>query len=374
MTKPHHNGNGHPVSRRKPKAFDIFSGCGGTTQGLRDAGFSVVGGIENDALAVQTYRSNHKRVQLWDEDIRQIAPADVLKTLRLKRGELDLLVGCPPCQAFSALPRLNGARRVRDKESKDLVFEYLRFVEALFPKVVLVENVRRLLDDYRFTEVRKRLRALGYVGEPQVFNAADFGVPQRRRRMILIASRIGSIDYAPVVPTDQRTTVRDAIGNLPQTGASGDALHDFPETRSKKVKNLIAMIPKDGGSRMQIGKQRQLKCHQNCDGFKDVYGRMAWDDVAPTITGGCVNPSKGRFLHPAEDRAITLREAALLQSFPPEYVFSLARGKFAVALMIGNAFPPLFVEAHAKQVRRHIQRTDAKLVETCRKQKSSRYA
>lgn len=168
--------------------------------------------------------------------------------------------------------------------------------------------------------------------------------------MIFIASRIGRIEYAEPVGEDDRKTVREAIECLSSPGESGDALHDCPETRSEKVAALIAMIPKDGGSRTQLGRKYQLKCHRKCDGFKDVYGRMAWDDIAPTITGGCVNPSKGRFLHPDEDRSITLREAALLQGFPPDYHFSLERGKFAAALMIGNAFPPAFVKAHSQQI------------------------
>jgi DNA (cytosine-5)-methyltransferase 1 len=356
MTGPRTVISGRAGSRRKPKAFDIFCGCGGTTQGLRDAGFCVVGGIECDELAVQTFRANHKRVKVWDEDIRDLDPVDVLKCLGIKRGELDLMAGCPPCQAFSALRRLNGRRRVRDKDSKDLVFEYLRFVDGLFPKVVLVENVPRLLDDYRFTKVRRQLRKLGYEGQPSIFNAADFGVPQRRRRMVFIASRIGCIEYAAPISRDQRATVHDAIAELPRPGATGDELHDFPETRSERVAKLIAMIPKDGGSRLQIGMELQLRCHRKCDGFKDVYGRMAWNALAPTITGGCVNPSKGRFLHPTQNRTITLREAALLQSFPKDYQFALSRGKFAAAQLIGNAFPPLFVEAHAKQIRRRLEK------------------
>lgn len=340
--------NGSNGSRRKPTAIDIFSGCGGTSQGLRDAGFRVIGGIECDPLAVCTYRANHKRIKVWDTDIRNLDPLDVLDHLKMEKGELDLMAGCPPCQAFSALRRLNGRRRVRDKDSKDLVFEFLRFVEGLLPKVVMVENVPPLIDDYRFREVRQRLRALGYVGTPRIFNAADFGVAQRRRRMIYIASRVGTIEYGVPESRGNRMTVLDAIGNLAPSGDSGDALHDFPETRSAKVSALIAQIPKDGGSRTQLSKKHQLKCHLECDGFKDVYGRMAWNSIAPTITGGCVNPSKGRFLHPEQDRCITLREAALLQSFPPGYQFSLERGKFAAALMIGNAFPPAFVRAHAQ--------------------------
>jgi len=342
------------MAKSKPKAVDVFCGCGGTTQGLRYAGFSLIAGVDSDPLAVATYRANHKRVKVCETDICRLTPRRLLRDLRMRRGELDLLAGCPPCQAFSAMRRLNGRRRIRDKASKDLIFEYLRFVEGLLPKVVLIENVPHLINDYRFGQIRKRLRELGYVGRPEVFNAADFGVPQRRRRMIFIASRVGSIPYAAPGGDDDRLTVRDVIGEMPKPGESGDELHDLHEERTDRIARLIRMIPRNGGSRSALGKRRQLKCHRDCTGFNDVYGRMAWDEVAPTITSGCVNPSKGRFLHPSQHRCITLREAALLQSFPADYFFSLDRGKFAAALMIGNAFPPRFVEPHARKIRQHL--------------------
>ena len=349
---------GSHMGRQKPKAIDLFSGCGGTTQGLREAGFSVVGAVEKDSLAVATYRRNHKRVKVWECDICDLDPNTFLRSHGISYGDLDLLVGCPPCQAFSSIRRLNGKRLVRDRANKDLIFEYLRFVEGLAPKVVLIENVPRIVDDYRFSQVRKRLCALGYIGKPAIFNAAHYGVPQRRRRMIYIASRVGTILYADPVPDKERLTVREAIGYLPTPGCTGDELHDFPELRSERIWNLITAIPKNGGSRGDLGRKHQLKCHKKCDGFKDVYGRMAWNSVAPTITGGCVNPSKGRFLHPEQDRTITLREAALLQSFPEDYFFSTERGKFGVATMIGNAFPPKLVKHHAICIRKHLQAHD----------------
>lgn len=341
------------MAQRKPKAIDMFCGCGGTTQGLKDAGFSVIAGVELDPLSIATYRANHKRTKVWDSDICDLTPQALLKHHGLCKGHLDLLTGCPPCQAFSSMRRLNGRRRIHDRESKDLVFEYLRFVEGLKPKVVMIENVPRLIDDYRFNQVRRRLWDLGYIGQPAIYDAADAGVPQRRRRMVYIASRVGEIEHPE--PVTYRQTVRDAIGNLRRPGRSGDPLHDLTESRSSRITDLIARIPKDGGSRSALGKRNQLKCHRSCDGFKDVYGRMAWDTVSPTITGGCVNPSKGRFLHPDQNRAITLREAALLQSFPPDYFVSLDRGKFAAALLIGNAFPPQFVRHHAILIRKRLQ-------------------
>jgi DNA (cytosine-5)-methyltransferase 1 len=145
--------------------------------------------------------------------------------------------------------------------------------------------------------------------------------------------------------------VRDAIGSLPAPGASGDPLHDLAEARSDRVRRLIAAVPADGGSRKDLDAEFTLPCHARLRGFFDVYGRMRWSEVAPTITGGCVNPSKGRFLHPDQDRAITLREAALLQSFPADYAFSMRRGKYAAAALIGNALPPEFIRRQGEAVR-----------------------
>ncbi len=220
----------------------------------------------------------------------------------------------------------------------------------------MLENVPGLSDKRSFRSYRSHLRKLGYKEENRVLNAADYGVPQRRRRLISVASRLGEVEFAP--PADKRITVRDAIGFLPSPGDNKDPLHETSQKRSDKILELISRIPKNGGSRTDLPRRQWLKCHKKCGGFKDVYGRMAWDDVGPTITGGCINPSKGRFLHPEQDRAITLREAALLQGFPRDYKISLSRGRFYAADMIGNALPPelirrlasgvkLLVEAHS---------------------------
>ena len=170
--------------------------------------------------------------------------------------------------------------------------------------------------------------------------------------MILVGGLRCEIAFA--APLKKRRTVRSAIGGLPKPGKTGDPCHDLQENRREQIAELIKRIPKDGGSRRALGHKSQLKCHKNCDGFKDIYGRMAWDKVAPTITGGCINPSKGRFLHPDQHRAITLREAAILQTFPANYYFSLSRGKYPAAQMIGNALPPEFIKRHASAIMTHL--------------------
>jgi DNA (cytosine-5)-methyltransferase 1 len=337
---------------RKPKALDLFCGCGGLSVGLKRAGFRILAGIDSDSLAVKTYAKNHRRAVAIEGDIRKISGSSILKRLKLERGGLDLLAGCPPCQGFSTLRTLNGQRRVREPMN-DLIFEFLRFVRVLRPKTIMMENVPGLARNVRLRRFCQALDQMGYEWTYDVLNAVDYGVPQHRRRMILVASRIGSVAFAR--KSRVRKTVREAIGHLPNQGKSGDPLHDHAARRSPAVLAIIRRIPRDGGSRSALPQSKQLACHRDIEGFNDIYGRMAWDKPAPTITGGCVNPSKGRFLHPKHHRAITLREAALLQGFPRQYHFSLDRGIYPAAQMIGNAFPPNFATRHARQLLKQLQ-------------------
>jgi DNA (cytosine-5)-methyltransferase 1 len=278
-----------------------------------------------------------------------------MKALGLRPRQLSLLAGCPPCQGFSSLRTRNKASSVDDNRN-NLIFEFLRWVKAFLPKTVMMENVPALAKDVRMQTTLSQLKELGYhIDETslRIENIADYGVPQRRLRMILTASLCGSI--TPPNPISKKVTVKEIISNLPKAGYSGDFLHDLGENRSEKTKKLISLIPKNGGSRSDLPIEYWLECHKRYPkGFKDVYGRMHWDKVAPTITGGCHNPSKGRFLHPEEDRAITLREAALLQTFPQDYYFSLKRGKEAAALMIGNALPPKFIRQQGEAISEHL--------------------
>ena len=343
-----------PNSDGKPTAVDLFCGCGGLTLGLKRAGFRVLGAVDVDPLSAKTFKANHRDVTLWEKDIRELDPQELLDVLGLKKGGLDLLAGCPPCQGFSTMRTLNGALIVDDPRN-DLLLEFERFVEALRPRAVMMENVPGLADDKRFDAFLRKLKKLGYLGAHRVLNAAEYGVPQRRRRLIYLAGLGMVIPFAE--KNGRKKTVKEAIGRLPKAGQSGDPVHDMPENRTPKVLEIIRLIPKDGGSRRDLPEGFQLECHKRCSGFKDVYGRMAWKDVAPTITSGCFNPSKGRFLHPEENRAITMREAALLQGFPRWYKFPITDNKSAVALMIGNALPPPFIEAHGRSIKRVLQGT-----------------
>lgn len=339
------------MSKQKLTAIDLFSGCGGLSQGLKEAGFSIVAAIEADPLAMSTYAMNHPGTHRHLGDITKVSATQFMHDLRMEPGELDLLAGCPPCQGFSTLRTMNGSNDVVDPMN-DLVFEVTRFAHAFRPRALMIENVPGLMEDERFETMTTRLNRLGYKWSANVFDAADFGVPQRRRRMILIATRGAEPQFAS--PDARRRTVADAIRKLSDPQRSRDPLHNYKVSRTKHVAKLIAQIPKDGGSRASLAPSKQLECHKRHDGFHDIYGRMSWLKPGPTITGGCINPSKGRFLHPESNRAITLREAALLQGFPADYKFDTSRGIYPTAQMIGNAFPPPFAARHATVLRKTI--------------------
>jgi DNA (cytosine-5)-methyltransferase 1 len=343
----------------KPKytAIDLFSGAGGLTLGLKQAGFAVISAIEYEKTACDTYRMNHPEVALIDQDIRDVDPVAHMNSLGIKKGDLDLLAGCPPCQGFSTIGTRNRGAKENDNRN-DYVFEMVRFAKVFLPKTIMMENVPALAADGRIKIVKAELRKLGYKSKVEVLNAADFGVPQRRRRMIMLCSREGRLSIPKAEYPLRVSTVRKMIGDMPLPGGSGDALHDMPEKRSERIKYLISLIPSDGGSRSALPEELELNCHKKSSGFKDVYGRMSWDKPSPTITGGCSNPSKGRFLHPEQNRTITLREAAMLQSFPRKYKFSTEGGKQGVAIMIGNALPPKFIKFHASNLVKHLALLD----------------
>lgn len=338
------------------KAIDLFCGAGGLTVGLKMAGFNVVSAVEKEIIVSETYSKNHPEVLLKTGDIRELEPQKLMSELGLMPGELHLLAGCPPCQGFSSLRTRNKNSSVSD-ERNDLIFTFLDFVRHFLPKVVMVENVPALAKDFRIQVFCEELQKLGYVIDDTsvvVEDASNFGVPQRRRRMVMLASRLGKLPRAE--KNSKKITVRDVIGHLPLPHESADPLHNIKENRTDKVKRMIALVPADGGSRSDLPYEYWLPCHKKYpNGFKDVYGRMKWDAVSPTITSGCTNPSKGRFLHPVQDRAITLREAALLQTFPEGYYFPVKYGKDRAALMIGNALPPEFIKRHAEVIKLHIE-------------------
>lgn len=333
-------------------AIDLFSGCGGLTEGMKQAGFAVKVAIEKDPDAARTYRLNHPETTMLEEDIQGVKTDDVKQLL--KDDRLFLLAGCPPCQGFSSVRTLNGHKSVAD-DRNSLIMQYIRFVRELRPLAVMLENVPGIQDYDLFKKVVNDLSDLGYKPKFKVLNVKDFGVPQKRKRLILIGSLVGDLNIAP--ETGERKTVRQAIGHLPIPEVSNDSLHKITAVHGERIKKLISLIPQDGGSRKDLPEEYILDCHKKDNiGFRDIYGRLKWDDYSSTITGGCLNPSKGRFLHPVQHRAITPREAALLQSFPETYAFPVDIKKGSLSLLIGNALPPKFSFAHCSFIKAHLDR------------------
>jgi DNA (cytosine-5)-methyltransferase 1 len=212
----------------------------------------------------------------------------------------------------------------------------------------MMENVPGLEKDVRFKALIRSLRGAGYRIDWEILSLEKYGVPQRRRRLVMIGWRGEARPDLAMLPSTTPKTVRDLIHDLPRIPKVARPLRGYKTFRSSVVKARIEHVPHNGGSRRALPKSLTLKCHtkkrKKERGFKDVYGRMAWDEVAPTITGGCINPSKGRFLHPERNRAISLLEAARLQAFPLWYKFDISHGRYPIAEMIGEALPPRFAK------------------------------
>ena len=318
------------TARHKWRAIDIFAGCGGLTEGIKQAGFEIISAVENDWLAAKTYRTNHPDVKLLEKDVRLVSGSDLFAR---EARKFHLVAGCPPCQGFSRVRHRNRLRSAGDKRNC-LITDFQRIVGETMLAAVFLENVPGIENYYRFTEFLRALRRWGYEITCETLDLGDYAVPQRRKRIVVLAG----LGFKIELPTKARVTrtVRWAIGDLKPPGERRNPLHRQVTDHSPAILTRIKAIPKDGGSRKSWSRHLALECHDNFNGFKDVYGRMGWDELAPTITGGCINASKGRFVHPEQDRAITLFEAILLQSFPRSYDFSLDKGRYPAAEMIGK--------------------------------------
>jgi len=330
-------------------SIDLFSGVGGLTEGMHQAGFQTKVAIEIVEEAVIGYKLNHPEAEVLQKNIREIKKKEI-KAL-LGGGRIHLLAGCPPCQGFSSIRRLN--RSSVDDHRNDLVLEYFRLIKEHLPYTIMMENVPELREYDLFKKVVKKLKKLNYHVDFDVVNVKDFGVPQSRRRLVMVGSLLGPITIAR--GTNEKVTVREVISKLESIENTTDPIHKITAKHTEAVMERIRLTPKNGGSSKDLPASFKLNCHKKENvGFNDVYGRLRWDDYSTTITGGCLNPSKGRFLHPEEDRVITPREAALLQSFPPDYKFPLNIPKQALALLIGNALPPKFSYIQSLNIKNHL--------------------
>lgn len=338
---------------RKPSCVDAFCGAGGLSIGLARAGFDVLLGFDIDPFCIRTLKANPELInhRVLEADVRTLLGGKLNKLLGIKTGELDLLAGGPPCQGFS-VQRTTGPD---DDRRSLLVDDYGALITETEPKFFLMENVlgiggkrgRSILQ--RFC---RRMVEIGYLIHTATLNASDFGVPQRRRRVFVIGERNeggGRTRFKWPRPVElPPPTVRETIGHLPEPPADGS---DHPEHHghradrlSEKNKQRIRAL-RQGQARTDLPEELLANCHKvsaEIVGHRNVYGRMSWDEVAPTITARFDSFTRGKFGHPEQNRTISLHEGALLQTFPSDFLF--IGNKVEVARQIGNAVPPLLAE------------------------------
>jgi len=346
-------------NKGKFTAVDLFSGAGGLTVGLKKAGFNVVAAIEIDEDAVNTYRVNHPEVAVIHEDIRKIKGQSILKLAGVKK--IDLIAGCPPCQGFSKLTDKSNKNDPRNK----LVLEMARVVEELKPRICMMENVPGLngRGSPLLQKFEKKLSSLGYVITKEVLQLANYGVPQSRRRLVLFAGMGFKVNMPqqtharkPQGKLKHWITLRDILGNniepisFSQAKQNGGPKkfkwHIVRDLKPISIERLKYLTP--GGSRMALPRKLRPRCHKTAKGFQNVYGRMSWDEVAPTMTSGCTTLSAGRFGHPEKNRTISVREAATIQTFPKSYRLETDFIEKACEL-VGNALPCKFAEHVSRQ-------------------------
>ena len=340
------------MSKKVVQVIDLFCGCGGMSIGFmkaktRNVEYKLLCGIDIDKYALATYE-RYTGAPAINEDVSNLKKQSRIDSLFCSVGyapDLPLVViGCAPCQGFSSHQKKNGK-----KDSRNALIEILAdVVELIDPDVFLMENVPEIFYKKNWSHydyLRSKLSAQGFSFNSAVHNVAYFGVPQQRFRALVVGAKN---EWRTELPKPTRSpscfvTVRDAIGALPPLQAGeqcpSDLMHKTSNHREKTIE-LLKRIPLDGGSRNSLPEKYVRDCHKSVDGFRDVYGRLWWDKPSVSITARCRTPSCGRFVHPEQHRGLSIREAALLQGFPPDIVFE---GPFDDKFkQIGNAVPPVF--------------------------------
>jgi DNA (cytosine-5)-methyltransferase 1 len=335
--------------KKRLKAVDFFCSAGGVTCGFKQAGIDVLGGIDIDPACKITYEKNNDAKYLC-ADVSNLEKEKVAEVFKIKRNQDDLIfVGCSPCQYYSNIK----TDKSKSKETRLLLEDFQEFVDYYRPGYLFIENVPGLdkNPESPLGKFKLFLTNHGYVFDEDVLNAKYYGVPQNRRRYVLIATRLREKIELPKADRKNIITVKQAIGDYSKfnpiaAGTRDDTtfIHSSAGLSKRNMKR-IRLTPPDGGSRKAWdNKELQLECYKNHNGHTDVYGRMSWEKPSPTITTRFVSLSNGRYGHPEQDRAISLREGATLQSFPDDYIFH-SNSQGTIAKMIGNAVPPLLAKA-----------------------------
>lgn len=347
------------IPAKKCSVVDLFCGAGGLSHGLKLEGFHIAAGVDIDGACEHAFETNNG-AKFIREDVTGFGRG------RLEgffgEAETKILVGCAPCQPFSKY-----AQGLPESKKWFLLKEFGRLIAETEPDIVSMENVPGLANFKRspiYNEFTGLLEKHGYNTKAEIVYGPDYGLPQTRTRLLLLASRLGQIDFVPKTHSPEKyTTVRQAIAHLPPIAAGGssyrDRLHAAARLSELNLKRVRAA--KAGGTwRDWEDKSLKLDCHEaeTGNGYVSVYGRMSWDEPAPTMTTQCHGFGNGRFGHPEQDRAISLREAAILQSFPSDYEFVPKGAKIhfkTVARMIGNAVPVTLGRVVGQSIKQHLK-------------------
>lgn len=341
---------------------DLFCGVGGLTQGFVKARFNVISGIDFDDSCKYAFERNNKTAFI-QADLTKYSPDKIAKLY--PDNSIKILAGCAPCQAFSTYQQGN-----RKNDKWKLLYSFGEIIEDIQPDIVSMENVPNLLRYKKgkvFKDFIKVLERNNYFVFNKIVDAKDYGVPQRRKRLILLASKFGEINLIKKTHYGKRImTVKQAIGHLPKIEAGEsyvrDKLHRARHLSETNLQRIRAT--REGGNWREWNDKLILSCHKKESGksYGSVYGRMNWNDVSPTLTTQCTGYGNGRFGHPEQDRAISLREAAILQSFPKKYYFINPKKEFYPSIIekhIGNAVPPRLGYIIAKSIKQHLTQIHA---------------
>lgn len=340
-------------------AVDLFCGIGGLTCGIQKAGITVAAGIDIDATCRYAYEENNDSIFI-NKGVEEIKKEEIESYY--PKGCFKVLMGCAPCQPFSTYSLRYTKEGPKDEKWK-LLYYFRDLVKEIQPDVISMENVPQLVKKEVFRDFVKVLEEQGYYVSWQIVNCADYGVPQSRSRLVLLASKLGDICLiAPLYNKENYITVKDAIGNLPKIKdgeiCKTDALHRASKLSKINKKRIQKSIP--GGSWKDWDESLQLPCHKKRtgQGYRAVYGRMEWGKPSPTITTQFYGYGNGRFGHPEQDRALSMREGAILQSFPPDYKFvddTHPQTNRQIGIHIGNAVPVKLGEAIGKSILNHLE-------------------
>lgn len=361
---PTNDNKTNTTRKMKPRfeVVDLFCGIGGLSFGLKTAGFHILAGYDIDWTCQFAYETNTGGKFIY-QDVNTITGDEINKLYSKRKNTIRILAGCAPCQPFSSYAFKN---KQKDSNKYDLLYQFGRLVEETLPDIVTMENVTQIIN-FKAKPVLQdfidKLKFLGYSVDARPVYCPDYGIPQTRKRLVLLASRLGEIRLIP--PTynkEHYVTVRETIGEL-RPIASGeidtfDPLHRTIALTPINLRRIKATPP--GGSWHDWPEELVLECHKKKEGktYGSVYGRMEWDKPSPTITTQCTGLGNGRFGHPEQDRAISVREAALLQTFPKSYQFFPEEGNVSIikaSRYIGNAVPPKLGEVIAQSIINHIK-------------------